>query len=148
MWIVNFLPVWVFQLIVAAGIAGFVASFALRMIPLVSSYVVPIRVISGALLCMGLWFMGAHSNNEAWLARVKELEKKVEVAEAKSKEENVRVETKVVTQVKVVKERGQDIVKFIDREIIKYDVKFAPGGQCEIPKEFIEAHNKAAEVPK
>ena len=43
----------------------------------------------------------------------------------------------------------QIIVKqYIDREIVKYDTKFAPGGQCEIPKEFIDAHNQSAEKAK
>ena len=51
---------------------------------------------------------------------------------------------KVVTKTKVVKEKGQEVTKYVDREIVKYDVKFAPGGECEIPKEFIKAHNEAA----
>jgi hypothetical protein len=32
--------------------------------------------------------------------------------------------------------------------VIKYDTKFAPGGVCEIPKEFIKAINDAAEAQK
>jgi hypothetical protein len=55
---------------------------------------------------------------------------------------------KVITKTKVVKERGDEIIKYVDREIVKYDTKFLPGGICEIPKEFIKAHNDAAEPPK
>jgi hypothetical protein len=36
----------------------------------------------------------------------------------------------------------------VDREVVKYDTKFMPGGICEIPREFIKSHNDAAEVPK
>jgi hypothetical protein len=55
---------------------------------------------------------------------------------------------KVVTKTQIIKTRGEDIVKYIDREIVKYDEKFAKGGVCEIPQEFIDAHNRAAEAPK
>lgn len=91
---------------------------------------------------------GAIHNNESWEARVKEMEEKIAVAEEKSKEENVKIVEKVVNKVQIIKTRGEDIVRYVDREIVKYDEKFAKGGACEIPKEFIKAHNDAAEVPK
>ena len=55
---------------------------------------------------------------------------------------------KIVKQTEYITTRGKDIVKYVDREVVKYDTKFASGGQCEIPKEFIKALNDAAEVPK
>ena len=91
---------------------------------------------------------GAISNEEAWLARVKELEAKVEAAQVESVKENVKIETKFVTKTQIVKERGQEIIQYVDREIVKFDTKFLPGSECEIPKEFIQMHNKAAEAPK
>ena len=91
---------------------------------------------------------GGISNEEKWNVRVKEMEAKVAVAEVKSKEENVKIETKVITKTQVIRERGKDIINYVDREVVKYDTKFAPGGQCEIPKEFIKALNDAAEPPK
>ena len=91
---------------------------------------------------------GAIHDNEAWEARVKEMQDKVAAAEAQSKEENIKIVEKVVTKTQVIKTRGQDIVKYVDREIVKYDEKFAKGGVCEIPQEFIKAHNDAAEAPK
>ena len=42
----------------------------------------------------------------------------------------------------LVKTRGDDIIKYVDREITKYDQ------QCVIPKEFVKAHNDAAEPLK
>ena len=53
-----------------------------------------------------------------------------------------------MTKTQIVKTRGKDIVKYVDREIVKYDTKFAKGGMCEIPQEFIKAHNDAAEAVK
>ena len=91
---------------------------------------------------------GAIYDNDAWQSRVKEMEDKVAVAETQSKEENIKIVEKVVTKTQVIRTRGEDIVKYIDREVVKYDTKFAPGGECEIPKEFIKALNDAAEAPK
>jgi hypothetical protein len=92
--------------------------------------------------------MGGVANQERWEAKVKELEVKLAKAEAESQKENVKIVEKIVTKTQIVKERGADIIRYVDREIVKYDTKFAPGGVCEIPKEFIKAHNDAAEKTK
>ena len=76
------------------------------------------------------------------------MEAKVAAAEAESQKENVKIVEKVVNKVQIVKTRGEDIIKYVDKEIIKYDTKFLPGEICEIPNEFVEAHNRAAEVAK
>lgn len=86
-------------------------------------------------------------NEQAWQLKVAEVEKKMAEAEAKSQKANVKIVEKVVTKREYIKTRGRDIVKYIDKEIVKYDTKFAPGGQCEIPKEFIKAINDAAVEP-
>jgi hypothetical protein len=99
-------------------------------------------------IAIGTFMSGAIYDNDAWEARVKEMQEKVAAAEVQSKEENVKIVEKVVTKTQVIKTRGQDIVKYVDREVVKYDTKFAPGVDCEIPKEFIKAINDAAEPPK
>lgn len=149
MWILNFLPDWIFHLIVLAGLVGLVLStFLLKWIPLVTQYKLPVQLGSIAALVIGIWFEGGISNEHKWLERVKELEEKIAVAEAQSKQENVKIVEKVVKKTEYITRRGQDIVQYVDREIVKYDDKFKPGGVCEIPKEFIKAHNDAAEQPK
>lgn len=143
MWVLKFLPDWIFYAILLIGFVGLLVG---KFIP--GPYKTAVQAASAAFFVAGLFMAGAIHDNEAWVARVKEMEEKVAAAEAKSKEENVKIETKVVNKVQVVKTRGEEIVKYIDREIVKYDTKFAPGGQCELPKEFIRAHNQAAEAPK
>jgi 4-hydroxyphenylpyruvate dioxygenase-like putative hemolysin len=95
-----------------------------------------------------VYWRGGYAVEQEWRERVAEVEAKVAAAEAKSAEENTKIVTKVVTKTQVIKTRGETITKYIDREIVRYDEKFAPGGQCEIPQEFIKAHNSAAEAPK
>ena len=131
-----------------AGILLTAAAFFIRRIPVINQYRTPAQVLGIALLVIGVYWRGGYAIEQEWRERVAEAEARVAVAEAKSAEENVKIVTKVVTKIQVVRTRGEDIVKYVDREIIKYDTKFAPGGQCEIPQEFIRAHNSAAEAPK
>jgi hypothetical protein len=139
MWILQFLPNWIFYYILfGAGIGLLIAKF------LPKYYKEIVGTTSAITFAFGLFMVGAISNEEVWQARVKEMEAKVAEAEVQSAKENIKLVEKVVTKTQIVKQKGQDIVKYIDKEIVKYDTKFLPGGQCEIPKEFIEAHNRAA----
>jgi 4-hydroxyphenylpyruvate dioxygenase-like putative hemolysin len=97
-----------------------------------------IQTASIAVVIISVYMIGAISNNDAWLSRVKDLEVKVAEAEAKSATVNTEIVTKVLTKTQVVRERGETVVKYIDRETIKIDER------CTIPPEFVEAHNKAA----
>ena len=150
MWILKWLPFWIFYAVLAVGLIGLAVTYLLKYIPVPAIYIykTPIQLASVALIVLGTYMSGAISNEEAWLARVKELEAKVEAAQVESEKENVKIETKIVTKTQVIKERGEEIIKYVDKEIVKYDIKFLPGGECEIPKEFIVLHNKAAEAPK
>ena len=148
MWILSFLPDWVFHAITIAGALGTLIGFVLGMVPVIKTYIIPIRVISLLLLSFGLFLEGGLADYKAWELKVKEVEAKLAEAEAKSAKENTKIVTKVVTKTQIVRTRGNDVIKYVDREIVKYDTKFAPGGQCEIPKEFLKAHNDAAEQPK
>ena len=150
MWVLKWMPFWIFYAIFGIGLIGLAVTYLLRYIPLPTIYIykTPIQLVSIALIVLGTFMSGAISNEEEWLARVKELEAKVEAAQVESTKENVKIETKIVTKTQIVKERGQNIIQYVDKEIVKFDTKFLPGGDCEIPKEFIHAHNKAAEAPK
>jgi uncharacterized membrane protein len=151
MWLLQWLPNWIFYAVLIAGVFGLVVSYFIRFlsfIPFLYIYKTPIQLGSIIAIAIGTFMVGAIYDNDAWLSRVKEMEAKVAAAEAQSKEENIKIVEKVVTKTQLIKTRGEDIVKYIDREIVKYDEKFAKGGVCEIPQEFIDAHNRAAEVPK
>ena len=148
MWMLQWLPNWIFYGIFFAGLLGLLATYVMKFIPFVYVYRTPIQAISILAIAIGTYMSGAISNEEAWQARVKEMEAKVAAAEIESLKENVKIVEKVVKKTEYIKTRGEDIIKYIDREVVKYDTKFAPGGVCEIPKEFIKAINDAAEAPK
>jgi len=142
MWIMNFLPSWIFHLLFAAGVLALVASFIVKAIPLLTQYRIPVQIAAVAAILIATWFEGAISNQKAWEARVKEMEVKVAKAEEQAQQTNTEIKEKVVKQVQYVKTRGEDIVKYVDREVVKYD------SRCEIPQEFVKAHNLAAEKIK
>lgn len=150
MWILQWLPDWIFYAILVIGLIGFLVTFLLKFLPIPGLYMyrTPIQVVSLIFVVIGVYMSGAISNEQAWQARVKEVEAKLAAAEAEGAKETVKIVEKVVTKQKVIKEKGEEVVKYIDREIVKLDTKFLPGGQCEIPKEFIKALNDAAKPPE
>lgn len=131
-----------------AGIVLTTVAFFIRRIPIVNQYRLPAQILGIALLVVGVYWRGGYAIEMEWRERVAEVEARVAAAEAQSREENTKIVTKVVTKTQVIKTRGETITKYIDKEIVKYDTKFAPGGECEIPREFVKAINDAAEAPK
>ena len=148
MWILQWLPNWIFYGIFFAGLLGLLATYIMKFIPFVYVYRTPIQAASILAIVIGTYMSGAISNEEAWQTKVKEMEAKVAAAEIESQKENIKVVEKIVKKTEYITRRGQDIIQYVDREIVKYDTKFAAGGVCEIPQEFIKAINTAAEAPK
>jgi energy-coupling factor transporter transmembrane protein EcfT len=152
MWILHFLPnaliLWICNIVLLAGILLTATAFFIKRIPIINQYRVPAQILGIALLVVGVYWRGGYAIEQEWRERVAEVEARVAAAEAASREENTKIVTKVVTKTQIIRTRGETITKYIDREIVQYDTKFAPGGQCEIPREFIKAHNDAAEAPK
>jgi hypothetical protein len=138
MWILSWLPDVVFHLILIAGVAALLASWALKFIPFVSTYRLPIQVAGVILTIVGVWYEGGMAKDAEWKARVTELELKISQAEAKSEKVNTNVVTKVVTKTQVIKEKGATVTEYIDREIVKYDA------ECKIPQSAIKAHDASA----
>lgn len=134
MWILQFLPNWIFYLLLFAAVIVFLITKFVAILPQTKL----IQTASIAVVIISVYMIGAISNNDAWLSRVKDLEVKVAEAEAKSATVNTEIVTKVLTKTQVVRERGETVVKYIDREVVKIDER------CTIPPEFVEAHNKAA----
>jgi hypothetical protein len=138
MWILQFLPNWIFYLTLLAGIAAFVVTKFVRVLPNAQL----IQAASVVVVAVSIYMIGAISNNDAWLAKIKDLETKVAQAEAKSATTNTEIVEKTVTKTQIVKQRGEDIIKYVDREVVKFDAN------CAVPKEFVATHNQAAEAPK
>ena len=92
MWILNFLPSWIYQAFVLIGLVGITVSiftgFFSRFIPTLLLIKLPLQIISIGFLVFGVYLWGGIANQEMWEARVKEMQDKVAIAEQKSKEVN------------------------------------------------------------
>jgi hypothetical protein len=133
MWILKFLPDWIFHGIFLVGLIGFAATYLFKYIPIpfIFVYRKPIQIASVLAIIFGTFMSGASYNNNAWEERVREMEAKVAKAEVESKEANVKIDEKVQQQKIKIVEKQVVVKQYIDREIVKYD------NTCVIPKEFI-----------
>jgi hypothetical protein len=104
MWLLDFMPSWIFHLITLAGIGGIIASAVLKFIPFVSIYRLTIQVASVILLVFGVYMEGGVSNQEKWEARVAEVKLEMAKKDAASAEATTKVVTNYVTVDRIVKE--------------------------------------------
>jgi len=164
-WMVGLIPDavlnWAYWAIIIAGITGLLAGWLGKWIPFYGNYVKVLQPVGIVLLVIGVWFRGGYDTEMAWRDKVAKLEEQVKIAEQKSQETNTIIEEKVVEKTKVIKEKGNTIVKYIDRyndreviktvegpervrieEVIKYIEK------CPVPKEMIDIHNQAVDINK
>ena len=137
MWFFDFIPEIIFYaLFLASGIGYLVSLFLPGVLKK------QVKLTSIIALAISVYLLGMLKVNNHWKAKAAMLEQQVAELAVKSAETNTVIEKQLVTKTQVVKVRGEEIVKYIDREIVKYNT------QCEIPKEFITQHNRAAEQPK
>jgi len=66
------------------------------------------------------------------------------VAQQQSAEVNTEIVTRVVTQTKIVRERGNDIIKYVDREVVNNQEVIRFVENCPIPEIIVNTHNAAA----
>jgi hypothetical protein len=148
MWILSILPEAAIHIIFGLGILGTIAGFVLGFIPFVKTYQFAIQICSIIVLVFGVYLEGGLADYKEWELRVKEMEAKVAQAEAKSANTNIEIQEKIVTKTKVIREKGRDIIQYIDKEVIKKEEVIKYIENCPVPKEFIDLHNQAAELNK
>jgi len=148
MWILHLLPdaliAWIVNTILIAGTVVTVAGFFIRFIPFVNTYRTPVQIVGILLLTAGVYFEGGYTTEMAWRERVAEVEAQLAVAQKQSAEVNTEIITKTVTQTRIVKERGDDIIKYVDREVVKNQEVIRFVENCPIPEIIINTHNAAA----
>ena len=144
MWLLNWLPDWIFYVVGLIGLIGLFSTYLLRFIPIPAIYMykTPIQLVSIVLIGFATYMSGGVANEAKWNARVKEVEAKVAAAEVESAKQNVKIVEKVVKKTEYITRKGNDVIQYVDREIVKYD------SSCVIPKEFVKAHNDATDLNK
>jgi hypothetical protein len=145
MWILSILPDAAIHIIFGLGILGTIAGFVLGFIPFVKTYQFAIQICSIIVLVFGVYLEGGLADYKEWELRVKEMEAKVAQAQANSANKNVEIQEKIVEKTKVIREKGQEIIKYIDKEVVKKEEVIKYIENCPVPKDVIDTLNKAAE---
>ena len=152
MWLFSFIPdsyleYTIFGVVLFGVFLYLIGSFT-SFIPPLKPYAGVVKGISILIILAGSYFLGGYGTEMEWRNRVEDMQAKVAKAEEQSKIANDKISKQSQEKVKIIREKGLIVKQYIDREVIKYDTKFAPGGQCEIPKEFVKALNDSVEMPK
>ena len=142
-WMLSLIPdsifVWVYYILTIAGFGLYVGSKLVKWIPMMGQYKLPAELVGIVLLVVGAYLFGGYGVQQAWLARVAELEAKVKAAEEQSQKVNTVIQEKVVTKIKVVKENV-----YVNREIIKEVAGKQLDASCSLPKSTISLHDSAS----
>jgi len=138
MWVVNFLPDFVFHILLIAGLLGLAGSFVLDSVPFVSTNAKAIQLASAVVLAIALFFEGAISDNDVWQARVKELELKVAKAETQSAEANGQLSKALAAKDKEIALAQAELKNRIRAGAAAMDAV------CKIPADVVAILNDAA----
>lgn len=148
MWLLHFFSDGLIQFIVhtvlAIGIVGTFLTFVvlnrvLLALPVLAGYYHSLRIVSVLFLVGGIYLEGGLAAESQWRERVREMESRVAQAEEQARQANAALDSKGTQRVKIIREKGQVIKQYIDREVTKYD------NTCVIPNGVVRAHNAAAQ---
>lgn len=106
MWILDWLPDFVFHLIFLVGILAIVVGYFLNGIPFVSKNAKPIQIAGILLTVVGVWFEGGIANDAHWEKRVADLKLKIARAEAASAEANAALTQALANNSILIKENN------------------------------------------
>jgi len=161
MWIFTIMPDWVVHAITALGFLVLVAGFVLGMVPIIKKYSLPLKVFGLLGFVFGCYLEGGLANEAIWQARVKEVEAQVANMKAESANLNTQLQEALGQKKEVIREKGDTIVKYVDKFRDREILKEVPGPErvkiekvieyiehCPVPKELLEVHNKAATMNK
>lgn len=155
MFILHLLPDSILEFIVNAvlilGIISTLLSFfvlnrILRLIPGLASYHTAIQIASVIILAAGLYFKGGYTTEMIWRAEVAQLKEDLDKAKNKAAEVVTVVEEKVIYKDKIIREKAQTLVQYIDREVVKKEEVVKYIENCPVPNDLIDIHNQAAKI--
>ena len=137
MWLLEFVPNFVFHIITIIGIIGVIASefFSLFMGP----YVTQVRVVSILVLAFGIFMEGALLDNGSWKLKVADAEKQVLAAKAESADTNTKLVEALSKNELLRKDRENETKQIVKNEVSKYD------NQCILSNAFVRVHDSASQ---
>ena len=148
MWLMSFIPdsvLYGFILsVMGIGAALFIVGSFTVFLPLVKGWGFIARTVGTILMIGSVYLYGGYGTEMKWRAEAEKLKADMDRKVALSEKNSKQIITKYVTKTKVIKEKGDVIIK----EVPKFITKDADA-KCIIPKSFVMLHDSAAknEVP-
>jgi hypothetical protein len=144
-WMFSLIPdsfvVWLYYLFTVVGLALYIGSKLVNLIPFMGQYKLPAEIGGVVVLVVTAYLLGGFNAGADIRERIKEMQDKVAVAEAQSKEVNTVIQTKIVERVKIVEKKVEVVKTIIQRD------KEAINAKCEVPEIAIIDYNKAIADP-
>jgi hypothetical protein len=138
MWILNWLPDFVFHLMLLIGVLAIGASFVLTFVPFVSQYRLPIQVAGIILTIVAVWYEGGIAKDAEYRARIAAMELKISRAETAAAEANTRLAEQVLKEnarIKDLTENNKKRLKELADQLNQ---------QCRVDQSVIDVLNDAA----
>ena len=139
MWLINFLPDWIFYLLLIIGILGIIISMFLKEIPVINRYQTPIRLLGILLTILGVWFAGGISKDQEYRERISALQLRVAEAEKKSAEVNTQIEYVYRDRVQVVEKVRYQVISSIRESSTSMDAN------CTVIPQVVDILNQATQ---
>lgn len=156
-WFLSFIPYYVYVLLIIISIVAYFYSGLIKFDYGLNIDTKILRIVSIILFSFSTFMLGYSYNEKVWKEKIINIQDKVKESEQQSKDTNVIIQEKLVYRDKIIKEKSEEIIKYIDRYVDKEIIKTLPPEEqirykeiityvenCPIPKEFIKIHNQAA----
>lgn len=138
MFLIDFLPVWVFHVAAVVGILGLVAGFLLSNIPFIKTHGQTIQISAIILTVAAVWFEGGLANDARWQRRVLELEIKIANAQAEAANLNAQLAQQIANNQILINKNT-----IAQRERLKAEAALL-NKECQINNRVIGILNDAA----
>ena len=135
MWLLSFVPDWIFYGLALASFVALVAATFFKVIPFIGKYALPIQLLSFVSLLISVFLCGGLANEASWQLKVAKTNAEIAELKVKSEKVSTKVVTKYIDRIQVVKEKGNEIVKYVNKE---------SDAKCELPNSFVVLHDAAA----
>lgn len=142
MWMLNWLPDFVFHGMLVVGLLALVASFVLGFIPFVSQYKIPMQVAGIILTVLAVWYEGGIAKDAEYKARIAAMELKISKAETQAAEANTKLAEQILKEqarIKEITETNKKRLKDLADQLNK---------QCTVNQGVIDVLNDAAKNRK
>jgi hypothetical protein len=138
MFILDWLPDFVFQLMLVVGIgAAITTTFFGRLIPM--AYELLVKIVMVVCLALGLVWTGYNYKADEFAKEIAEARIEIAKLEADASAITTQVVTEYVDRIKIVKEKGE----VIEKQVHIY-VPAESDAKCVIDSGFVRGHNSAA----